>query len=109
MPTLELDDIHHLLPERDRVLHETSSEQFDRGAFAMHALDLLRPAGLTVAVCEGSCLRLETGRTWGTPVGERWAVLAIPPDASRRSIAVAVAALARLPGPYVLDLLFAAA
>ncbi len=107
MPTLKLDDMHDVTFEHDRALDETSGERFDRIGFAAHALELVRPARTTVALCEGSRLRVEAGRVWGGEPGDRWALLAIPPTASRRAIATAVAELARAPRPYVLDLLFA--
>jgi hypothetical protein len=107
MPTLRLDDMHDVYFEHDRVLDETSDERFDRTAFAMHALELVRPPRTTVAVCPGARLRVEMGRTWGRDPAERWAMLSIPPRASRRAIATAIAELARAPRPYVLDLLFA--
>ena len=102
----------HLAPERDRAVNETSDESFDRTAFALRALELVRPARTTspvcVAVCEGAArMRLESGRTWGGARGERWVMLAIPERASRRAIALAVAELARVPPPYALDVLLA--
>jgi hypothetical protein len=39
-------------------------------------------------------MRVESGRTWGRAGAERWALLAIPPSASRRAIALAVVELA---------------
>ncbi|HEY1691756.1 MAG TPA: hypothetical protein VGG39_06325 [Polyangiaceae bacterium] len=105
MPTRKLDEFHDVW--FDHVLNETSDEHFDRKEFAMRALDLVRPLGVTIAVCEGRRLRVETGCNWrGTPAA-RWALLAVPPTASRRAIAAAVAELAGAPGPYALDILFA--
>ncbi len=99
----------------DRVVDESSDEDFDRGAFARHAIDLLRPARTTIAICEGaSRMRVESGRQWGRPRSgahdagdtvERWAMLAIPTHASRRAIALAVAELAQRPRAYALDVL----
>jgi hypothetical protein len=98
----------------DRVVDESSDEVFDRGAFARRAIELLRPPRTTIAICEGaSRMRVESGRQWGraregtdpdAPV-EMWALLAIPADASRRAIALAVAQLARRPRAYALDVL----
>jgi hypothetical protein len=91
--------------DRDPDLFETSSERFDRAAFARRALDLIRPDNTTVAVCEGAGrLRLESGRVWGRG-SRRWALLAVSPCASRRAIALAVANLARGPREYALDVL----
>ena len=106
MPTLRLDDVGDVRVEQDRALEERSEERFDRQAFAMQALDRVCPARLTVAVCEGRRLVLETGKVWGSR-GSRWAMLAVPPDASRRAIALAVASLVRETRPYAMDLLFA--
>jgi hypothetical protein len=99
----------------DRVVDESSDEVFDRGAFARHAIELLQPPRMTIAICEGAArMRVESGREWGHPrTGsppasdpvERWALLAIPSHASRRAIALAVAQLARGPRAYALDVL----
>jgi hypothetical protein len=109
MPRLKPDNVLEVAFERDEHLDETSDESFDRTAFAMQALELLRPVRTTVAVCEGRRLRVETGRAWGRGPAERWAMLAVPPTASRRAITTAVAALARAPRPYALALLEARA
>jgi hypothetical protein len=103
----------------DRVVDETSDERFDRTAFARRAIDLVQPRRMIIAICEGtSRLRVESGRLWGVPrpepddpsePGERWAMLAIPPRASRRAIALAVAELAASPRAYTLDVLMAEA
>jgi hypothetical protein len=96
-----------IAPEIERELDEKSDERFDRAAFARQALDLVQPPETTVAICPGaSRMRVESGRAWGRGSGARWAVLAIPPQASRRAIALAVAELASAPRPYVLDVLF---
>ena len=100
----------------DRAVDETSDERFDRGAFARRAVELISPRRTTVAICEGATrLRVESGRLWGRPqaapcdpgdgAGERWALLAIPADASRRAIALAVAGLAHGARAYALDVL----
>jgi hypothetical protein len=99
----------------DRAVDETSDERFDRGAFARRAIEIVRPRRTTVAICEGaSRLRVESGRLWRRPLpaprdpgdgDERWALLAIPADASRRAIALAVAGLAHGARAYALDVL----
>jgi hypothetical protein len=87
---------------------ETSQEPFDRMAFARRALELVRPVQTRVALCEGARrMRVEMGPMWGRRP-ERWAVLAIPPHASRRAIALAVAELAGVPQAYAFDVLVAA-
>jgi hypothetical protein len=96
---------------RDRELDgtETSAEPFDRIAFAEAAVARVKPANMRVAIAEGSTrVVLESGRAWGGPEDARWAMLCVPPRASRRAIAAAVAALAGpSPAPYVLDTLLA--
>ena len=109
MATRKPDNFLVIAPEPERAVDETSDESFDRTAFARDALELVRPPRTTVAICAGaSRMRVESGRVWGKPGAERWAMLAIPPRASRRAIALAVAELARLPRPYVLDVLLSA-
>ncbi len=92
--------------ERDREGDEESSEDFDRFAFAEKALALVRPHETMVLLgrTKGR-LHVEVGRHWGRG-NARWAVLLLPPRASRRAIAIAVASLAREPGKaYSLDVL----
>jgi hypothetical protein len=91
--------------EEESAATEVSDERFDRGEFARRALDLLRPPRMTIAICQGrSRLCVEQGRTWGHG-GESWAMLVIPPYASRRAIALAVAGLSGAPRAWVLDTL----
>jgi hypothetical protein len=99
----------YLDPERDRVDYETSDAAFDRLAFAERALRVLGPLGLRVALCPARVrLTVETGRLGASAPGVRWALVAIPPMASRRAIAVALAAAAgeRIT-PFALDALIA--
>jgi hypothetical protein len=103
MPRIELERIE----EVDDVT-QSSTESFDRIAFAEHALALVRPTGTTVAICEGSRrVRVEAGRQWGRPSGQRWAVLSVPGNASRRAIASAVLELSATgpSRPWALDVL----
>ena len=107
MPSLlDRDHVLDIARDRERPVDEVSDEPFDRAAFARRALDLVSPDRTTVAICEGaSRMRMEHGRAWGRGPGRRWAMLAIPPRASRRAIALAVAELAQHPPAYVLDVL----
>ncbi len=91
----------------DDILVETSEERFDRIAFAERALAILRPKLLTVALCKGVArVRVEVGREWSGAKGARWAILSVPPRASRRAIALAVAGLGTGDAkPYALDVL----
>ena len=94
-------------PRRDEARFEASDEEFDRLAFAAKAVELLALRSTRVAICPGqSRLSVEVGRAWGAPQQGRWAMLSVPPTASRRAIALAVASLAQPAGrPYALDLL----
>jgi hypothetical protein len=98
---------------RDRELDgtETSSERFDRLAFAERAVALVKPANMRVAIAEGrSRVVVESGRLWGRSDGASWAMLCVPPKASRRAIAAAVASLAgQSCEPYALEVLLAEA
>ena len=96
---------------RDRELDgtETSLERFDRMAFAERAVSLVKPANMRVAIAPSrSRVVVESGRAWGRPGGATWAMICVPPMASRRAIASAVATLAGpTPEPYALDVLLA--
>jgi hypothetical protein len=106
-------DPNHLVDvaeERDLVMCETSDESFDRFAFAARALDLVRVQKTTVALCEGtSRVHVEAGKDLRAMRDERrWAMLFIPPRASRRAIAIAALSLATSPAPaYSIDVLLA--
>jgi hypothetical protein len=78
-------------PDRERVEAEQSSELFDRVAFAMLALDRMPPRIATIAVhaSRSGAVVIDEGRNW--------AVLSIPPRASRRAIAHAIATIAKNP------------
>jgi hypothetical protein len=82
--------------EEVEVLDESSSERFDRIAFAERAIALVRPPNTTVAICEGTHgVHVDAGRQWGAVSSARWAIVRVPPDASRRAIAAAVLGLHR--------------
>jgi hypothetical protein len=119
MPTFDLSRL--LGNDDDHVeIDLGSKERFDRIAFALEAVDIARPARMTVAVCAGSRkLRVESGRTWGRGPYEAWAVVHVPKTASREAIAFAVSDLLgrahasatapEHPGAYALDTLLARA
>ncbi len=106
MPRIEIERI-----EQAEDLAESSTESFDRIAFAERALALVRPPRTTVAICQGSRrVKVASGRQWGHEAPDaKWAILSVPLDASRRAIATAVLALhdgtARA---YALDVLVSA-
>lgn len=109
MPKIELDPWAEERRERQEnaILWQSSSEDFDRIAFAERIVALVRPKGTTVAICEGMRrVRLQYGRQWGGPPGARWAILSVPKTASRRAIASAVLGLhGGETKPFALDVL----
>jgi hypothetical protein len=107
MPRIELERV-----EEVDESSQSSTESFDRLAFAERAIALVRPPGTTVAICPGARrLRVQAGRQWGAAVGERWAVLSVPMNASRHAIASAVLELGdgTPPRAWALDVLIAGA
>lgn len=101
MPRFEIERF-----DREEDVDDDSAEVFDRVAFALEYLALVRPTGTVVAVCEGARrIALEHGRQWGGPAGARWAMLMVPRTASRRAIARAILGLARAPQAWELDVL----
>ncbi len=99
--------------ELETIEVETSTESFDRIAFARRAYELVAPKRTTVVFCEGTLrVRVTGGRQWGSGSPHaRWAIVSIPPKASRRSIALAVAGFLRHENapaePWALDVLLA--
>jgi hypothetical protein len=104
------DTQYEQLDPRRQVEYRDPSD-FDRMAFAMRALRRLPLQHMTVAVYSAiSALRVESGRSQrsgGTE--ESWAMIGIPPHASREHIAYALAELAGVASvPYTVQLLLAA-
>ena len=87
---------------------EHDREQFDRLAYAKRALRLLR-VRTTVALCAGTeRIQVQAGGLPGDASRGTWAIVSIPPDASRVGIALTLARLAgREHDAYVMDLLLA--
>jgi hypothetical protein len=106
MPRIELERI-----ERAEDADDVSSESFDRVAFAEAAVALVKPPRMRVAICGGARkVHVSSGRQWGAAPGMRWAMLAVPANASRRAIASAVLALHDGDSrPWALDVLVASA
>jgi hypothetical protein len=97
-------DSHHATIA-ERRFEARSSESFDRIAYAMRVLGVLRPK-MTVAVYpRRRDLVVESGATPGD--GERrWALVGIPPHATRESIARALLELSDArEQPFLGDLL----
>ncbi len=104
------DTRHERVQERDRLEYEDPSD-FDRIAFAMRALDVLRPKRMKVAVYKASAsLQIASGPELGRGEGASWAMVGIPPRASREHIAYALAELAGAASvPYAVQAVLAAA
>jgi hypothetical protein len=95
--------------ERRRFARDAGIERFDRVAFALRTLEILKPRNMTVAVYQGRFeLRIERGRHWGGPRGATWAMMSVPPDASREDIVFSIAELSDTPlTPWMLSTLLA--
>ncbi len=109
MPRIELERF-----EEVEDIAQSSPESFDRVAFTERALSLLKLPKTTVAILEGTRrVHVEAGRQWGAEAGARWAIVSVPPNASRLAIANAVLELLppkELRGParaWALDVLVA--
>jgi hypothetical protein len=99
---------HHIVDGQVRF-ELADDERFSRIRFALRVLDILNP---DIDVTVYSALRhlhVHTGRDWSQGPDARWALVAIPPRASRYHIAFALAELAgKAHHPYVVDLVGAA-
>ena len=112
-----MDDLGLILnPYRYEVVSElrqfdrSSRGRFDRIAFALRAVELLRPAATTVMVYRSTRLHVQQGRDLRRGNHARWAMVGVPEDASAESIALALAEIDRVSaGPFVFDLALAAA
>ena len=101
------DASHHVFVDPARRWERQDPESFDRIAFAMRALALLRPRIDRIAVYSSiERLVVERGRDLKSDGDRDWALVGIPPHASRQSIAMALAELVGVAGtPFVVDLL----
>jgi hypothetical protein len=83
--------------------------EFDRLAFAMRALRRLRLGRMKVVVYPAvSTLRVESGADYRRGAGATWAIVGIPPHASREHIAYALVELAGVASvPYAVQVLLA--
>ena len=100
---------HVWTDRRELRLHD--DESFDRLAFAMQAMRMVKPPGMTVVIFEGRLrVHADRGRDLRGGPHASWGMLAVPPHASKADIAIAVASLAgRAHDPYVLDMLLTSA
>ncbi len=102
-------DPEHVWEVQDLRVRRYRRERFDRIRYARRVLDALRPVHVDVTLCEGRRdLRIEKGRAWLRPPGFQWALVAIPPEATREEIALALLDLAGFPaGAIALETLLA--
>ncbi|EYF04546.1 hypothetical protein [Chondromyces apiculatus] len=94
--------------DQQRRIEYRDPDEFDRIAFAMRALDRLRPKQMTVAVYKAvASIRVEQWRDLRRE-GLSCAIVGIPPQASREHIAYALAELAGVASiPYTVQMLLA--
>jgi hypothetical protein len=104
----EEDEARFVYEER-RLIGRAKTPRYDALAYARRALAVLAPRRIDVAIYEGRFdLRIERGRYHRPGPEWHWAMVAIPPSASRERIAVALAELAGVAHvPYVIDTLLA--
>ncbi|GEM_PF-2077740 len=93
----------------ERECERRPEQRFDRLAFAMKALRLLRIPRTRVAVFSSRRLVVEAGRDLGPLPDSRWAMVGIPADASARSIVLALSELTRVDDSRRLHAAWAAA
>jgi len=87
----------------------TDEERFSRLDFAMRVLDILNPQVHVTLYSALRHLQIHRGRDFARGPDASWALVAIPPKASRYHIAFALAELAgKANHPYVVDLVGAA-
>ncbi len=97
------------LVDWQRRLEYHDPEDFDRVAFAVRVVRRLRPRRMTVAVYSAAAsLRVETGRDYRGGAGATWAIVGVPPHASREHIVYALAELCGVASvPYAVQALLA--
>lgn len=105
---MRLRDTHFELVDPARLVEYHDPSDFDRLAFAMRALRRLRTGKMTVAVYSAvNALQVERGLDRRKD-GASWALVGIPPHASREHIAYALAELAGVESvPYAVQMLLA--
>jgi hypothetical protein len=102
-------DPEHVWEVQDLRVRRYRRERFDRIRYARKVLDALCPVHVDVTLCEGHRdLRVERGKAWRRPPGFQWALVAIPPEATREEIALCLLELAGVPqGALALETLLA--
>src|SRR6478609_7685239 len=102
-----MDDTHYEKLDARRVTEYPDESEFDRLAFAMRALHRLRTKRMRVVVYSTmTTLQIEQGRDLRRGEGATFALVGIPPHASREHIAYALAELVGVQSvPYAVQAL----
>lgn len=99
---------HHVVESQVRF-EAKDEERFSRLDFALRVLDILNPKVHVTLYSAIRHLQIHRGRDFARGPDASWALVAIPPKASRYHIAFALAELAgKADHPYVVDLVGAA-
>jgi hypothetical protein len=99
---------HHVVESQVRF-EARDEERFSRLDFALRVLDILNPNVHVTLYSALRHLQIHRGRDFARGPDASWALVAIPPKASRYHIAFALAELAgKADHPYVVDLVGAA-
>lgn len=99
---------HHVVESQVRF-EAKDEERFSRLDFALRVLDILNPKVHVTLYSALRHLQIHRGRDFARGPDASWALVAIPPKASRYHIAFALAELAgKADHPYVVDLVGAA-
>ena len=94
-PFEHLDSRRHERRAAIREFERSPEQRFDRVAFAIRVLHLLRIPHTRVAVFSSRRLVIETGQQWGSVPNSYWAMVGIPADASAHSIVLALSDIIR--------------
>jgi len=90
--------------DAERRFEWRDPERFDRLAFALRVLDVLRPNVEITLYPRLRGLRVHQGRDFTRGGAATWATIGIPPDASREHIVVALAELSgKAHIPFLVD------
>jgi hypothetical protein len=100
------DESRFQIVEAQRVFESADGERYSRIDFALAVLDILRPAIDVVVYPNLRRLQIKHGRNWSQHSRANWALIGIPPTASRYQVAYALAELVgKAQEPFVVDLL----
>ena len=95
---------------RSLARDQRSAAGFDRLAFAIRAIQLLRPQATDIAVYRSTHLQVLQGRDLSRGGEARWAIVGIPSNASAQAVALALLELTDLSQrPLALELTLAEA